>query len=75
MKLKKYLNERGKQSWLASQVGTVDSCIHDWKTGRAPVPVKSCVAIEKATGGAVTRKDLRPDDWMLIWPELVEGKS
>ncbi len=32
-----------------------------------------CVAIEKATGGAVSRKDLRPDDWHLIWPEL-EGR-
>ncbi|EPI3744643.1 transcriptional regulator, partial [Neisseria gonorrhoeae] len=26
--------------------------------------------IEKLTGGAVNRKDLRPDDWHLIWPEL-----
>ncbi|MNF93491.1 hypothetical protein D3C84_761700 [compost metagenome] len=26
--------------------------------------------IEHATGGAVTRKDLRPDDWAKIWPEL-----
>lgn len=28
------------------------------------------VAIERATSGAVTRRDLRPDDWHLIWPEL-----
>lgn len=28
-----------------------------------------CVAIERATDGKVTRKDLRPD-WDLIWPEL-----
>ena len=26
--------------------------------------------IEKLTNGAVTRKDLRPDDWHEIWPEL-----
>jgi DNA-binding transcriptional regulator YdaS (Cro superfamily) len=30
------------------------------------------VAIEQVTNGAVTRKDLRPDDWHLIWPELVD---
>lgn len=31
-----------------------------------------CVAIERATNGAVTRKDLRPHDWRDIWPELAE---
>lgn len=36
---------------------------------------KLCVAIERATGGAVTRRDLRPDDWREIWPELVEQEA
>ena len=26
--------------------------------------------VERATDGAVTRKELRPNDWHLIWPEL-----
>ena len=30
-----------------------------------------CVAIERATNGQVTRKDLRPHDWKDIWPELI----
>ena len=30
-----------------------------------------CVAIEQDTGRAVMRWDLRPDDWHLIWPELI----
>ena len=29
-----------------------------------------CVRIERESGHAVTRKDLRPEDWELIWPEL-----
>lgn len=29
------------------------------------------VAIEKCTGAAVRRWHLRPDDWHLIWPELI----
>ncbi len=29
-----------------------------------------CVDIERATSGAVTRADLRPDDYWLIWPDL-----
>lgn len=32
-----------------------------------------CVSIERATNGAVTRRDLRPDDWARIWPELADG--
>jgi DNA-binding transcriptional regulator YdaS (Cro superfamily) len=36
---------------------------------RAPSP-ENCVGLELATGGAISRKDLRPDDWWLLWPEL-----
>lgn len=31
-----------------------------------------CVAIEGVTDGKVTRRDLRPDDWQDIWPELAD---
>ena len=31
----------------------------------------SCVLVERLSGAVVTRRDLRPDDWALIWPELV----
>lgn len=38
---------------------------------------KSCSAIlasliERATGGAVMRWDMRPGDWWRIWPELID---
>ncbi len=35
-----------------------------------PIGPEICVAIEHETGGEVTRKALRPNDWHLIWPEL-----
>lgn len=35
------------------------------------VPLEHCAAIEIAAAGKVTRRDLRPGDWWLIWPELV----
>lgn len=41
-----------------------------WRS-RASVPAVHCAAIEAATGGAVRRWDLRPDDWDRIWPELI----
>lgn len=31
---------------------------------------KLSVRIERESEGEVTRRDLRPDDWMEIWPEL-----
>ena len=36
-----------------------------------PEPAR-CVDIERETFGAVTRRDLRPNDWRRIWPELAE---
>ena len=34
------------------------------------VPVEHCASVETELG--VTRRDLRPDDWHLIWPELAK---
>lgn len=31
-----------------------------------------CVSIERESKGLVTRRDLHPDDWRDIWPELVD---
>lgn len=36
---------------------------------------KLCVRIERESFGAVTRRDLRPDDWHEIWPELAEQEA
>jgi DNA-binding transcriptional regulator YdaS (Cro superfamily) len=36
------------------------------------VPVRYALAIERATAQQVTRADLFPDDFWLIWPDLVE---
>lgn len=41
---------------------------------RGAVPIEHCVAIERLTAGAVTRRDLRPGDWYRIWPELVTAE-
>jgi len=34
-----------------------------------------CAAAERESAGAVTRRDLRPDDWRLIWPELAAQEA
>lgn len=56
---------------LAEHLGVPPPLISQWRNGR-PVPIERCVAIERVTNGAVTRRDLRPADWHLIWPELIE---
>lgn len=72
MDLKKYV-ELKTQSHLAKLIGVAPSFVHQWVNGVRPVPVQICVVIEQATNGEVTRKELRPKDWHLIWPELIDG--
>jgi len=61
----------GGASVLAGILGVSVQAVNHWKD--RGVPLERCVAIERATNGIVTRKDLRPDDWQNIWPEL--GKT
>lgn len=61
----------GSQKALADVLGVTPATVNQWIYGHRPVPIERCPAIERATEGAVTRRDLRPDDWWLIWPELV----
>ena len=51
--------------------------IRQWQHGyakRKPSP-GNCLAIERVTAGAVTRKELRPQDYHLIWPDLPKTKT
>lgn len=60
---------------LARMLGVSAPTVHEWKTLKRPVPARRCTAIERLTGGEVTRKDLRPDDYLDIWPELAVSPS
>jgi len=66
----------GSQAALARALGVTPVTVGQWlkpdlSTGRG-VPPKQCVRIEQLTAGQVSRRDLRPDDWQDIWPELAE---
>lgn len=61
----------GTQAQMAEILGIKQPTVSEWAKGVRPVPAYRCVQIEQATKGAVTRKDLRPDDWQRIWPELI----
>jgi DNA-binding transcriptional regulator YdaS (Cro superfamily) len=55
---------------LARRLGVSPQAINGWKKGTRPIPVYRCVQIEQIPECEVTRKQLRPDDWQKIWPEL-----
>jgi DNA-binding transcriptional regulator YdaS (Cro superfamily) len=62
--------ERGRQASLASHLGVPAPNVCSWVSGQKSPSVKTAVAIELFTQGQVTRKDLFPNDWQQIWPEL-----
>jgi DNA-binding transcriptional regulator YdaS (Cro superfamily) len=76
MTLNDYLRAPGSLtvSELRAAIGVKsDAQIRQWQHGyndRTPSP-ENCTAIEQATGRAVMRWHLRPDDWHRIWPELI----
>jgi len=78
MKLSDYLAQPNalSVSALRERIGArSDAQIRQWQHGyakRKPGPAY-CRAIETATDGAVTRRDLRPNDWHRIWPEMLAG--
>lgn len=61
----------GNQEALGALCGVTKAAVSHWKSIQS-VPVQFCYRIEEATGGAVTRRDLRPNDWQAIWPELAD---
>lgn len=65
----------GGLSALANIIGVSAPTVHEWKTGKRPVPVLRCVSISQATNGEVTLQELRPDDWQKIWPELAAANA
>lgn len=72
MHLKKYISEvdAAERERLASACGTALGHLRNVMYGYRPCAPELASAIERNTAGAVTRQDLRPDDWHEIWPEL-----
>ena len=57
------------QQAMAQYCNVVQATVSGWLK-RGTVPAEYCADIERATNGAVTRQDLRPDDYWRIWPDL-----
>ncbi len=74
MDLKTYLAPKTSEQReeFASLCSTSKGHLQNVMYGVRPCAPELAVLIEKHSGGEVTRKDLRPDDWQAIWPELAE---
>lgn len=46
---------------IAEACDLTEPAVRHWCNGTRSVPARRCLAIEEATGGKVTRYDLRPD--------------
>lgn len=64
-------SERGRVSALARRLGISDSYLSQMISGLRPMPPEMCPLVEEFSGGAVSRKDCRPKDGHLIWPDLI----
>ena len=62
----------GGQSALARIISVTPPTVNQWICEKRSVSARLAVAIEGATSGKVSRKDLRPNDFHLIWPEMVK---
>lgn len=78
MHLREYLAQDGHLTVAAIRVrmNELGACVKDdaqirqWASNRRP-DAANCRYLELATKGAVTRADMRPDDYAAIWPELI----
>lgn len=74
--LKTWLSaERGRGVRLAAFLHVPASFVAKMASGDKSIPLEHATAIEKFTSGVVTRKDIRPDDWQSIWPELANPNT
>lgn len=67
------IDKAGGQAALAARIGVKQQLVWNWLNRGNAVPPEHCAAIEQATEGTVTRRDLRPEDWARIWPELAQA--
>lgn len=58
--LSKAIETMGGVGKLAATLGVRQNVVSNWRLRGQP-PAERCLAIEQATGGVVTRHDLRPD--------------
>lgn len=75
--LRNYLNALSleRQRVFAASCGTSLEYLRKAISKKQKLGAALSVLIETNSGGSVSRKNLHPDDWEKIWPELDHKKS
>lgn len=73
MDLKTYFStaERGEAARVAKEMEISASYLSQMISGASPISPARAVQFEQVLAGSVKREDIYPDEWHLIWPELV----
>ena len=75
MNLSTFLQTPGlNKAAFARRIGVSSAMLYQFEKGIRPVGHKYGAAIERASGGQVTRQELFPDEWESIWPELARRR-
>ncbi|WP_017773815.1 transcriptional regulator [Paraburkholderia kururiensis] len=70
MDLKTFIHSRrGAASELARRLGVSKSYVSQMANGKTPISPRRAVEIEEHFP-EVTRKEMFPNDWARVWPEL-----
>ena len=72
MNASEIIDRLGGPTAVAKLLNIKPPSVHAWRTGGIPDDklIRLAPALEKA--GIATHRQLRPDDWAAIWPELAD---
>lgn len=67
------IDAAGGPSAVAALLGRSVQAVYFYRSGERRLPADLCARLEAAQT-QVSRRDMRPDDWHLIWPELIDAE-
>lgn len=74
-----FIDSLGGTGAVANILGIKAPSVSAWRDGRSVLRIPDDKLIRLAPlaeiRGVATRKDLRPNDWQLIWPELTPKRK
>lgn len=76
MELKAFIKSLGDESQrkaFAERCGSTIGHVRNVMYGFRPCSAELAAAIERESGKVVTRRELCPANWQVIWPELSEA--
>ena len=68
----KAIDLAGGPARVAEVVGVSVQAVCFWRDGKRRLPHEHAADLERLTNGQVGRRDMFPDSWARIWPELAE---